>query len=103
MNIRKDFLQRDILRMATGLTERVILRAKETFTPSIGLLGIDPIVHDTPTYERPYPLRPVPCVKEQSIAVVRSVVDDEICELHWPVPLCCAHVLQKITPHQYAR
>jgi hypothetical protein len=22
---------------------------------------------------------------------VRSVVDDEICESHWPVPLCCAH------------
>jgi hypothetical protein len=76
-----------------ALTERVVLRTKETFTPSIGLLGIDPIVHDTPTYERPYHLRPVPSVKQQSIAVVRSVVDDEICESHWPVPLCCAHVL----------
>jgi hypothetical protein len=30
-----------------ALTERVVLRAKETFTPCIGLLGIDPIVHDT--------------------------------------------------------
>ena len=61
-----------------ALTERVVLRAKETFTPSIGLLGIDPIVHDTPTYERPYPLRPIPCMQQQSIAVVRSIVDREI-------------------------
>jgi len=58
-----------------AFTECVVLRAKETFSPSVGLSGVDPIIHSSPTYERRHPFGAVPRVKQQSIAVVRAIID----------------------------
>jgi hypothetical protein len=58
-----------------ALAERVVLRAKEVFPPSMGLYRFDPNAHDLTTYERRHLLRPIPPVKKQSIAVVIAVID----------------------------
>jgi hypothetical protein len=68
-----------------AFAERVVFRAKETSTPSVGLFGIGAIVHDAPVYERRYPFRPIPSMQKQSIAVVWAVVDDKTCQSDWGV------------------
>jgi len=75
-----------------AFAERVVFRATETSTPSVGLFGIGPIVHDAPVYERRYPFRPIPSMQQQSIAVVWSVVDDKTCQSDWGVPFRCVRV-----------
>jgi hypothetical protein len=80
-----------------ALTEGVVFRTKETVTLSVWLFGIGLIVHDAPAYERAYTFSPVPRMQQQSIAVMRSVVNDETCESHW------VSLLVASTPHQHAR
>jgi hypothetical protein len=69
-------------RCEVALAERVVLVAIKALPPSVGLSGIDPVVHDTPTDEPSYWLISVPPVKQQPISIVRAVVDTEFREFH---------------------
>ena len=57
-----------------SIAEIVILGSVETFPAFEGPSGINPIIHYAPAYERCHLLRPVPAVKQQSIAVVGALV-----------------------------
>jgi hypothetical protein len=69
-------------RCEVALAEFVILCAVKAFPPSVGLSGIDPVVHDTPTDEPRYLLISTPPVKQQSVTIVRAVVDREFHKFH---------------------
>jgi hypothetical protein len=69
-------------------TECVILLAEKTFSPPVRLSRIDPIVHDPPAYERRDLRIPIPSVQQQSVTVVRTLVDGQLSERH-RVPLAC--------------
>ena len=56
-----------------SIAESVILGSEETFPAFEGPSGINPIIHYAPAYERCHLLRPVPAVKQQSIAAVGAV------------------------------
>lgn len=59
------------------IAESVILGSEQTFPAVEGPLGINPIIHDVPAYERCHLLRAVPAVKQQSIAAVGAIVYGE--------------------------
>src|SRR3954452_8155926 len=65
-----------------ALAERIVLIAKETLPPAIGLLGIDPTLHDMTADEGGHFFGAVPRVKQQSVVVVRSLVDRQPGERH---------------------
>ena len=69
-------------RCEVALAERIVLPAIKAAAPSIGLSGIDPVVHDAPADERRYLPIAIPSVQQQSIAVVRAIVDGKSAELH---------------------
>ena len=56
--------------------------AIKALPPSVGLSGIDPVVHDTPADEPRYWLISIPPVKQQPITIVRAVVDIEFLKFH---------------------
>jgi hypothetical protein len=64
------------------LAERVVLLAIKASSPSVRLFGIDPIVHDTPADEPSYLSIAIPAVQQQSITIVRAVVDSKLCKFH---------------------
>jgi hypothetical protein len=64
------------------LAERVVLLAIKASSPSVRLFGIDPVVHDTPADEASYLSIAIPAVQQQSITIVRAVVDSKLCKFH---------------------
>ena len=72
-----------------ALAERVVLLTKKTFPSPIGLSRIDPIIHDSPADERRHLLSPIPRVHQQSVAVVRAVIDGKSTKSHGTRPYCC--------------
>src|ERR1700730_225720 len=68
------------------LAERVVLRAIKVPPPSIGFYRFDPNAQDFPTYERRHLFRPIPPVKKQSVAVVRTVIDGYPSDWHEHLP-----------------
>ena len=60
-----------------SIAESVILGSEQTFPAFKGPPGINPIIHYAPAYERCHLLRAVPAVKQQSIAVVGTIVYGE--------------------------
>jgi hypothetical protein len=69
-------------RCEIALAERVVLLAIKAFPPSVGLSGIDPVVHDAPADEPRYLLISIPPVKQQSITIVRAGVDSKLRKFH---------------------
>src|SRR5690348_10481143 len=69
-------------RCEVALAECVVLLAIKAAPPSVGLSGIDPVVHDAPADERRYLAIAVPAVEQQSIAVMRAIVDGKFVEFH---------------------
>jgi hypothetical protein len=61
-------------RREVALAQRVVLLAIKAFSPSIGLSGVAPVVHDTPADEPRYMLLSIPPVKQQAITAVRAVL-----------------------------
>ena len=70
-----------------ALTECVVLLAIKTSPPSVGLSGIDPVVHDPPADESRYWLISIPPVKQQSITIVRAFVNSNLRKFHGPTPV----------------
>jgi hypothetical protein len=69
-------------RYEVAFAEGVLLFAVKAFPPSVGLPGIDPVVHDTPADESRYLLVAIPAVKQQSITIVRAFVDSKFRKCH---------------------
>jgi hypothetical protein len=74
-------------RCEVALAKRVVLLAIKTFPPSVGLSGIDPVVHDAPADEPRYLLISIPPVKQQSITAVWAAVDSKLRNFHDPSPV----------------
>jgi hypothetical protein len=54
--------------------------------------GIDPVVHDTPADEPRYLLISIQPVKQQSITIVRAVVNSKLRKFHGPSPVASVAV-----------
>jgi hypothetical protein len=65
-----------------AFAQGVVLRAIETFAPFKVLSGINPIIHDTSADEGCDLLGSIPSVKQQSVAIVRAVIDCEMRKRH---------------------
>src|ERR1700719_3635592 len=79
-------------------TERVILLAKKALAPPVRLSRIDPIVHDPPAYECRNLGGLIPSVQQQSVAVVRALIDGQLSERHWS-SLACYRLLSPSARH----
>jgi hypothetical protein len=69
-------------RREVALAKRVVLLAIKAFPPSVRLFGIDPVVHDAPADEPRHLSISIPAVKQQSITIVRAVVDGKLRKFH---------------------
>jgi hypothetical protein len=65
------------------LGQSVVLCTEKASSPSMGLDRVDPTVHDPPADECLYPLRPVRGMKQQSVHIVRAIIDGQPYKWHY--------------------